>query len=223
MQGWAWSLHSAVVLFRAVWHGVVSCCLQVYAAIKQEIVSGGRAYIVCPLVSESDSDAMAGVRTVEEEFARLSGSGALQHTHMLSKLHFPGWRNMQVVPGALWQAWCEGGTRMGQGAFERRCACLNGCEHCMRCCWCRLHAYAFAGIFGDGSECGKLHGRMSAEEKREVLESFKRWVVGTRTRFCSAPSGCRARDHSTPIHALSDPPPCHVACLTHSTFPADLP
>lgn len=59
---------------------VVACCLQVYAAIKQEIASGGRAYIVCPLVSESDSDAMAGVRTVEEEFARLSGSGALQQT-----------------------------------------------------------------------------------------------------------------------------------------------
>jgi RecG-like helicase len=56
---------------------MLSPALQVYAAIKQEVASGGRAYIVCPLVSDSDSDAMAGVRTVEEEYARLSGSGAL--------------------------------------------------------------------------------------------------------------------------------------------------
>jgi RecG-like helicase len=46
---------------------------QVYEAIKQEIASGGRAYIVCPLVDESDT--LEGVRTVEDEFARLSSSG----------------------------------------------------------------------------------------------------------------------------------------------------
>lgn len=80
---------------------VVACYLQVYAAIKQEIASGGRAYIVCPLVSESDSDAMAGVRTVEEEFARLSGSGAARHTQTLAQPagwgRPPGWQGVQVV------------------------------------------------------------------------------------------------------------------------------
>jgi len=31
-----------------------------------------------------------------------------------------------------------------------------------------------AGIFGDGSECGKLHGKMEAEQKAAVLERFRR-------------------------------------------------
>jgi RecG-like helicase len=45
----------------------------VYEVIKEEINSGGRAYIVCPLVNESDK--YEDVRTVQDEFARLSSSG----------------------------------------------------------------------------------------------------------------------------------------------------
>jgi ATP-dependent DNA helicase RecG len=43
----------------------------VYAAIREELSTGGRVYIVCPLVSESSSDALAGVKAAEEEYARL--------------------------------------------------------------------------------------------------------------------------------------------------------
>jgi hypothetical protein len=51
--------------------------LQVYAAIKREVATGGRAYIVCPLVAESGSgsEQLDGVRTVQDEFARLKDSG----------------------------------------------------------------------------------------------------------------------------------------------------
>lgn len=31
-----------------------------------------------------------------------------------------------------------------------------------------------AGIFGDSSKCGMLHGKMEAEEKALTLERFKR-------------------------------------------------
>jgi hypothetical protein len=37
------------------------CCNQVYAAIREELAPGGCVYIVCPLVSESSSDALTGV------------------------------------------------------------------------------------------------------------------------------------------------------------------
>jgi RecG-like helicase len=35
---------------------------QVYVAIREELSTGGRVYIVCPLVSKSSSDAVAGVK-----------------------------------------------------------------------------------------------------------------------------------------------------------------
>ncbi|WIA19703.1 hypothetical protein OEZ85_005629 [Tetradesmus obliquus] len=47
---------------------------QVYAAIREELATGGRVYIVCPLVSESSSDALAGVKAAEEEHERLVSS-----------------------------------------------------------------------------------------------------------------------------------------------------
>jgi RecG-like helicase len=47
---------------------------QVYAAIREELATGGRVYIVCPLVSESSSDALAGVKAAEEEYGRLVSS-----------------------------------------------------------------------------------------------------------------------------------------------------
>ena len=56
-------------------HRTVEWCFQVYEVIKEEINSGGRAYIVCPLVNESD--AYEDVRTVQDEFARLSSSGRM--------------------------------------------------------------------------------------------------------------------------------------------------
>jgi len=55
------------------WGTAYHMCLQAYEAIKHELAKGGRAYIVCPLVD--DSDTLEGVRTVENEFARLSKSG----------------------------------------------------------------------------------------------------------------------------------------------------
>lgn len=67
-------MHLTLRTNHAVPLNVPACgCLQVYEDIKQEISSGGRAYIVCPLVN--DSDAMEGVRTVEAEYMRLSSSG----------------------------------------------------------------------------------------------------------------------------------------------------
>eukprot|EP00879_Flechtneria_rotunda_P020962 GHRR01022072.1.p1 GENE.GHRR01022072.1~~GHRR01022072.1.p1 ORF type:complete len:234 (+),score=58.80 GHRR01022072.1:1274-1975(+) len=46
---------------------------EVYAAINAELASGGRVYIVCPLVSENDT--LEGVRAAQGEYARLSASG----------------------------------------------------------------------------------------------------------------------------------------------------
>jgi RecG-like helicase len=34
----------------------------VYDAIKEELADGGRAYIICPLVGESSSKAMADIK-----------------------------------------------------------------------------------------------------------------------------------------------------------------
>ncbi len=36
--------------------------LQAYEAIKEELASGGRAYIICPLVGESSSEALADAK-----------------------------------------------------------------------------------------------------------------------------------------------------------------
>lgn len=49
------------------------CCVQVYATIHDELVSGGRVYIVCPLVSENEGQ--EGVRAATEEHERLQASG----------------------------------------------------------------------------------------------------------------------------------------------------
>jgi ATP-dependent DNA helicase RecG len=58
---------------------------EVYAAIREELKSGGRVYIVCPLVeatnSSSSSDAETGAvarRTVMDEFERLSREGVFE-------------------------------------------------------------------------------------------------------------------------------------------------
>eukprot|EP00878_Enallax_costatus_P045547 GHUV01054958.1.p1 GENE.GHUV01054958.1~~GHUV01054958.1.p1 ORF type:complete len:399 (+),score=85.44 GHUV01054958.1:937-2133(+) len=46
---------------------------EVYSAIHDELVSGGRVYIVCPLVSENED--LEGVRAATEEYERLQASG----------------------------------------------------------------------------------------------------------------------------------------------------
>ncbi|KAF8062927.1 recG [Scenedesmus sp. PABB004] len=48
---------------------------EVCAAIHDELRAGGRAYVVCPLVNESERDALAGVRAAQEEHARLTAAG----------------------------------------------------------------------------------------------------------------------------------------------------
>lgn len=55
-----------------------------YTAIRQELDAGGRVYIVCPLVRESDS--LSGVKAAEEEFSRLSAAGVFG-VHACGLLH----------------------------------------------------------------------------------------------------------------------------------------
>ncbi len=38
--------------------------LQVYDAIKEELVTGGRAYIICPLVGDSASKGLADLKVL---------------------------------------------------------------------------------------------------------------------------------------------------------------
>lgn len=47
---------------------------QMYNAIQRELQQGGRAFIVCTLVKESDSDALAEFKAVEKEFEELKVS-----------------------------------------------------------------------------------------------------------------------------------------------------
>lgn len=47
--------------------------VQVYTAIHDELVSGGRVYIVCPLVYENED--LEGVKAAEDEHQRLQESG----------------------------------------------------------------------------------------------------------------------------------------------------
>jgi RecG-like helicase len=35
---------------------------QVYEAIKEELAAGGRAYIICPLVSEGSAEGMSDIK-----------------------------------------------------------------------------------------------------------------------------------------------------------------
>ena len=44
---------------------------QVYNHIRSELASGGRAYIVCPLVDGSKAGDMQEVKAAQDEFARL--------------------------------------------------------------------------------------------------------------------------------------------------------
>ncbi len=48
-----------------------------YAAIRKELEEGGRAYIICPLVDESSSEIMAGIKAAELEHKRLQEDGVL--------------------------------------------------------------------------------------------------------------------------------------------------
>jgi ATP-dependent DNA helicase RecG len=56
----------------------------VHRAVRRELDSGGRVYIVCPLVSETD--AMEGVRAAEDEHRRLTEAGAFG-PHRAALLH----------------------------------------------------------------------------------------------------------------------------------------
>ena len=55
------------------------CCtvMQMYAVIREELEAGGRAYIICPLVGESASEVMAGIKAAEEEHRHLQEIGVL--------------------------------------------------------------------------------------------------------------------------------------------------
>ncbi len=48
-----------------------------YSAIRKELEAGGRAYIICPLVDESSSEIMAGIKAAEEEHRHLQQTGVL--------------------------------------------------------------------------------------------------------------------------------------------------
>lgn len=48
-----------------------------YAVIRKELEAGGRAYIICPLVGESASEVMAGIKAAEEEHRHLQESSVL--------------------------------------------------------------------------------------------------------------------------------------------------
>ncbi len=50
---------------------------QMYSAIRKELEAGGRAYIICPLVDESSSEIMAGIKAAEEEHRHLQQTGVL--------------------------------------------------------------------------------------------------------------------------------------------------
>ncbi|CAL8466793.1 g6329 [Coccomyxa elongata] len=49
----------------------------VYDAIKEELATGGRAYIICPLVGDSASKGLADLKAAEEEHRRLEEGGVL--------------------------------------------------------------------------------------------------------------------------------------------------
>lgn len=51
--------------------------MQMYRAIRKELEAGGRAYIICPLVDESSSEIMAGIKAAEEEHRHLQQTGVL--------------------------------------------------------------------------------------------------------------------------------------------------
>ncbi|DBB02038.1 TPA: hypothetical protein ACH3X1_000615 [Trebouxia sp. C0004] len=50
---------------------------KMYSTIRKELEAGGRAYIICPLVDESSSEIMAGIKAAEEEHRRLQQTGVL--------------------------------------------------------------------------------------------------------------------------------------------------
>ena len=60
--------------------------LQTNALVKQELNEGGRVFIICPLVEESDKDIMAGVKAAEQEHEQLQQSGVLGD-HSCGLLH----------------------------------------------------------------------------------------------------------------------------------------
>lgn len=50
---------------------------KIYSTIRKELEAGGRAYIICPLVDESSSEIMAGIKAAEEEHRHLQQAGVL--------------------------------------------------------------------------------------------------------------------------------------------------
>jgi hypothetical protein len=55
---------------------------------------------------------------------------------------------------------------------------------CPHCC------FTLPGIFGDSSNCGKLHGKLKGPEKAEVLEHFKRCVCKPSDRSDASSTRC---------------------------------
>lgn len=51
--------------------------VQMYATIRGELAEGGRTFIICPLVDESSSEIMAGVKAAEEEHKSLQQADVL--------------------------------------------------------------------------------------------------------------------------------------------------
>lgn len=46
---------------------------KVYASMYRQIKAGHQCYVVCPLIEESNSDTLAGVESVEETYAKMTG------------------------------------------------------------------------------------------------------------------------------------------------------
>ena len=60
--------------------------LQTNALVQKELDEGGRVFIICPLVEESEKDIMAGVKAAEQQFEQLQQSGVLGN-HSCGLLH----------------------------------------------------------------------------------------------------------------------------------------
>ena len=49
--------------------------------VQKELNEGGRVFITCPLVEESDKDITAGVKAPKQEHEQLQQSQVLDHLH----------------------------------------------------------------------------------------------------------------------------------------------
>jgi hypothetical protein len=169
--------------------------MQVYAAIRDELATGGRVYIVCPLVSESSSDALAGVKAAEEEHERLISSRVFD-AHGCGLLHGKMKQdekqavlakfNRYVAAGAsfarVWKCLCTWCIvfRLGDAAWQDAAAgegeaalAKSPTGECVArvSCTCLVHRLHLA------HGCGLLHGKMKQQEREAVLAKFKRCVA----------------------------------------------